>query len=205
MIRAIAVTSLDGFIDDPMSIDQGGWTSSEDKAVFWSILELHDVTVFGRKTFEGMPQALRDMAYDRSLVTIATRSSPTPLDFMVREASGHGLDVLVCGGYEVYRSLSGLIQEWKLTVEPIMRRSGSRPPLRLPPGTWQKRWSRTLNKRGTEFVTLVRRDDELSIARAIGQGFHGLDGNACPDCGAIMQGPPRCMVCPECGYQEGCS
>ncbi|MDO8265737.1 MAG: dihydrofolate reductase family protein [Candidatus Saccharibacteria bacterium] len=140
-ITAVVAISLNGFITDGDNPDVTTWTSAEDKAFFRAQKDASDVIIMGKNTFTAMqrviklepnrlrliltknPEEFADQVVDDQLEF----SNSTP-DDLVEDLKKRGFkNVMIAGGSYVYSSFlsAGLINEFKVTVEPIFFASGT--------------------------------------------------------------------------------
>jgi len=139
-VRAVVCTTMDGKMDGPSSWRYGGWTSCEDKDRFWSMVSWCDVAIFGRLTWRGLMRtdlhlkvsALCEpwvMSRDHNLakldkIEVTHDTLQTFRLLMGRLPDYADRKILVCGGASTYAFCRTWIDEWYITVEPVVSGHG---------------------------------------------------------------------------------
>ncbi len=135
-VRAVVCTTMDGKMDAPLSWRYGGWTSREDKDRFWSMVSWCDVAIFGRLTWRDLMgtdlhlkvSALCEpwvMSRSHNLakldkIEITYNALQTFKLLTGRLPNYTGCKILVCGGASTYSFCRTWIDEWYITVEPVI-------------------------------------------------------------------------------------
>ncbi len=165
-ITAVVAISLNGFITDGDNPDVTSWTSAEDKAFFRAQKDSSDVMVLGSKTYLDLQRVIKPEAerlrlvltskpekFNNSVVKGQLEFSNLQPSQLVKELDSRGYKkMMLVGGSQVYGDFlkAGLINELKVTIEPVIFASGT--PLLL--GLTEKynlvlESSEKLNDRGT--------------------------------------------------------
>lgn len=140
-ITAVVAISLNGFITDRDNPDVTTWTSAEDKAFFRAQKDASDAIIMGKNTYIAMsrvikpePERLRLVLtnnpddYSEKTIDGQLEFSDSTPSVVVEGLKKRGLkNVMIAGGSHVYSSFlsAGLINELKVTVEPIFFASGT--------------------------------------------------------------------------------
>jgi len=139
-VRAVVCMTMDGKMDEPLSRRYGGWTSREDKDRFWSMVSWCDVAIFGRLTWRDLMRTGLDlsvlarcepwvMSRDHSLAKLdkieTTHNTLQTFKLLTGKLSDYAdRKILVCGGASTYAFCRTWINEWYITVEPVVSGRG---------------------------------------------------------------------------------
>jgi len=137
-VIAFATLSLDGRIT--RADEQGtSYSSPENISRFLGALDECDVVIFGRRTYEAVkemmsavPAELLSLIMTRTPERFADEAVPRRLEFtsrgpeeIVADMQARGKAVVgVAGGSAIYTAFAGLIEEWQVTVEPVLLGAG---------------------------------------------------------------------------------
>ena len=139
-ITAVVAMSLNGYITDGDNPDVTTWTSAEDKAFFRAQKDASDVIVMGKNTYIAMsrviklePERLRlvltsnpQQYADKIVEGQLEFSNLNPVD-LAKNLEARGYErIMIAGGSQVYADFlnAGLINDFKVTVEPVIFASG---------------------------------------------------------------------------------
>jgi len=140
-IKAVVAMSLNGLITDGDNPDVASWTSPEDKAHFKAQKSTASVIVMGKNTYLAMRDSF--VLDDKTLRVVLTKDLSEFLHETVEgklefsnlgpkqlvewlEELGHS-EMLLAGGSYVYSAFlgAGLINEFQITLEPVVFKSGT--------------------------------------------------------------------------------
>ena len=136
----VMVSSANGKITRGNNSDIYSWTSKEDKTLFFSLIEKHNLIVMGRKTYEAAkdhivlsPDTLRivltrnaDIYKKDHIPGQLEFSSETPYDLLKRLKKKGYKKMLLVGGGEINALFlkEHLVNEIHLTIEPYLFGAG---------------------------------------------------------------------------------
>ncbi len=129
-VSIVAAMSADGFIAHGHN-EFAGWSSSEDKKVFYKITKRAGVLVVGSNTYKTFPKALpgrRNIVYTRGTIEqddIET-TAEAPADLLKRLEQDGYEEVAIIGGATIYDMFlrAGLVTDIYLTIEPVLFGAG---------------------------------------------------------------------------------
>jgi dihydrofolate reductase len=166
-IVASAVVSLDGRIGCPLR-EPGGWVSRQDREQFYRLCYESSLIVMGFQTHSQIQKHFRERHPDLLAKNCIIRgmSKPSVLDshrrlLLAYSAKGH--QVVVIGGAKTFDQLADLVDEWRITIEPVLLGSDYDPPLLHKLTRMHKLELISIsqvNRQGTLFVNYRRRREQ---------------------------------------------